>query len=774
MSQLKIPSLHVLQNAVQGQCERNVVSGSRKQYLSLLKTISEVMNRHPHIRTKGLALTEEGDPQNYIGQAKNVFKFLLPLTPEAAQLTFANLSIDGNLAQKRRRTEDMDEVVQANEDEDEEEYRMNPAKRIATMSSQGYQNMKSAMKWWHTYHCPDMDKIGIPWLPETETVLKNAVHSYKRDTGQKKRSGIMKHQEGMMAFSLAGYIALCDFFNKMTPTGNKNTWSEGLFASSFLKMSVNTIGRSDNIDDMLLSCMDFVNDAIVLKFVTTKNDQEGEVHSELKRLFANPFNPDICVFLDLILYTFCKHRSSKDECLHLYGGRDQNKRYYTCLQKATHGGIPDFIDLGCARSDIGTHSNRKFAESTSASKVDGPSRTQVSLRAGQSVGKTQDCYMFAEEDGDAIVGRTVAQLKLNADEFDVLPPHFSLPICEKLEEYGWDNIYPGYQHHPVSFQRVIRSLFPSLVYHYHSGHLRERCSPQHPIWRQRIFTDRTLINSLKDEVIIVHGYCPQTNMSADGVPGFILISREIRNFEARYVSTCGLFNTEVIALKTMFADKLGELPGQICKILHEQFEVNGAVSITKDNIRDLILEILEAPDSTISQILNTQKDILNKISPPVVSDVVDVPLTVSDEVYAGEFHLWSDNDRSRRVPYNFSWPTQPAFVMWDLWFFGDKEERICPYRWISGRDDLRSIGCRSYRSRTGKIMQQLVDIAISEELIEGAADITIQNGSDIFDIAYPLLIDMLYGEKTPTRPEDIIITTLYNRYTTMIHNTNDT
>jgi hypothetical protein len=82
--------------------------------------------------------------------------------------------------------------------------------------------------------------------------------------------------------------------------------------------------------------------------------------------------------------------------------------------------IPSHINLGCSREDIGTHSNRKFAESTSVSRVDGPNRTQVCLRSGQSVGRTQDCYMFQEDDGDCFVGRTVAQLKFDADEFDVL------------------------------------------------------------------------------------------------------------------------------------------------------------------------------------------------------------------------------------------------------------------------------------------------------------------------------------------------------------------
>jgi hypothetical protein len=96
------------------------------------------------------------------------------------------------------------------------------------------------------------------------------------------------------------------------------------------------------------------------------------------------------------------------EKMKLFDGEDQNKRYYNILMKAMDE-IPREVDLGCPRADIGTHSNRKFAESTSVSRIDGPSRTQVCLRAGQGVGRTQNCYMFSENDGDCLVGRTVAR-----------------------------------------------------------------------------------------------------------------------------------------------------------------------------------------------------------------------------------------------------------------------------------------------------------------------------------------------------------------------------
>ena len=147
-----------------------------------------------------------------------------------------------------------------------------------------------------------------------------------------------------------------------------------------------------------------------------------------------------------------------------------------------------------------------------------------------------------------------------------------------------------------------------------------------------------------------------------------------------------------------------------------------------------------------------------------------VPAALSDHIYAGEFHLWSDNDRSRRVPKDFVWPTLTAFVMWDLWFFGDQEARICPYRMISGRDDLRRNQCRSYRSRTRKVIDALVQIAIDNDLIGGDEDVSLLNGSSIFDFTYPILICSLY-ESAPTRPEDIVITTLYNRLTRTNPNT---
>ena len=52
--------------------------------------------------------------------------------------------------------------------------------------------------------------------------------------------------------------------------------------------------------------------------------------------------------------------------------------------------------------------------------------------------------MKAEQGADSLVGRTVAQLKFDADEFDVLPPHFGPDTLRELNDRGWESILPCY------------------------------------------------------------------------------------------------------------------------------------------------------------------------------------------------------------------------------------------------------------------------------------------------------------------------------------------
>ena len=552
------------------------------------------------------------------------------------------------------------------------------------------------------------------------------------------------------------------FFSQLKPSGHQRTWLEGVFAQLFTKLSVNTIGRSDNIDDLKLTDIDWENDAFTIAFSNTKSDVAGETTSDKKRLYANPFLPETCVHLGLAVYTWVKAWTNTR---YLFDGQGQNNRYYRQLLVAMKS-IPEHIDIGCKREDIGTHSNRKFAESTSVSKIDGPDRTQVCLRAGQSVGRTQDCYMFAEDDGDSLVGRTVAQLKYTADEFDVLPPHFSNETLETLNNYGWNRILPSFPTFPPSFQRVIPRLFATLVYHHHKGHLLRILDPGHPLFSSPVFTTHNdLIASLRNKVLIGHGYCPYTHMSAQGVPGFIIVSREVRDLKAMFQQQCKLDEERFANVSQKIEELVRTLPQHVVDVLMEKVRIDGAQPVTLDSIRGLVLELLQTPmDQLSSQIqalslMTTNHG--NTRNGELLTGNED-PLNTHERRSGATVFLWPGSDTMHRVPCGFIFPKSLSTkLVWNLWFFGDRSQSIGAYRFIKPSNDLVQKDSKVRYSRAKAVIAKLVDIAVVGQKIQSMRDIEEGNTETVFSFAFNNIVPQLYQE--PKRPEDLVLDSMYER-----------
>ena len=52
----------------------------------------------------------------------------------------------------------------------------------------------------------------------------------------------------------------------------------------------------------------------------------------------------------------------------------------------------------------------------------------VYLRAGWSIGNTQDRYVFSGAGSEQIVGRAVCGLPIQSMDFAILPPHFQMKM----------------------------------------------------------------------------------------------------------------------------------------------------------------------------------------------------------------------------------------------------------------------------------------------------------------------------------------------------------
>lgn len=240
-----------LQQVVQGQAERNVIGETCDIYLSKVRVMCAMLHDHSELREEALVI-ENGIALKHIGKAHKVYVLKLPMSARDAKLLFAAISIDKSLPKKKRmRVEEApdeiddgdgdNELLDTADDGVDDNTFLNPGADLVTVSSQTYQNYKSALKWWHQYDCPSMAKIGYPWPSDVEMGLKSAIATYKRDIGSKKRRGVMKQKEGKDKYNLFGYITICKHFMKMHPVGNHSTFAEGLFAANFTKFAVATM-----------------------------------------------------------------------------------------------------------------------------------------------------------------------------------------------------------------------------------------------------------------------------------------------------------------------------------------------------------------------------------------------------------------------------------------------------------------------------------------------------------------------------------------------------
>jgi len=287
----------------------------------------------------------------------------------------------------------------------------------------------------------------------------------------------------------------------------------------------------------------------------------------------------------------------------------------------------------------------------------------------------------------------------------------------------------------------------------------------HPIFAQRIFTDQTLINSLRTKVILKHHYCNETEMWAQGVPAVITISREIREFRQHYNATCNKFDGQFDRLHEAMTRNASSLPQQVVDIIRSQLVIQGAVQVTSADIYRIVSEILDAPGGrmdAISVALNSISQQLATQQHSVVSDATDQQ-TQPSQVATGTFHMWPDSESIHSVPFGFEWPSHTTNTMWNLWFLGDRSKRIWPFKNIIPRFDLRGKLSKSNRCRTKRVMKKMISIAIAGELISCEQDVKPINMQSIYDYSYPLLVQSLYGGEMPMRPQDININTLANR-----------
>ena len=131
---------------------------------------------------------------------------------------------------------------------------------------------------------------------------------------------------------------------------------------------------------------------------------------------------------------------------------------------------------------------------------------------------------------------------------------------------------------------------------------------------------------------------------------------------------------------------------------------------------------------------------------------------------------WNDNKLAHFVPKGWTFPDKiPLKAIWDLWYFGNADIGIRPYKLINSSVDLISSVQRMKFSRAKKVIKFVEDIIFDKNpnlsRSEGVSKWTMEKNDTLFEAAYSACIHIFYPVSSPVRAIDVCYGTLYNRMT---------
>ena len=182
-----------------------------------------------------------------------------------------------------------------------------------------------------------------------------------------------------------------------------------MFAWCSALLQKSNCARSEILDAAHLTHFKWVGDHLEGTICKHKKDQDGSGIGKTKAIYANPFNPKLCCILALGIYMISKSRTPDPVAIKtkLFEGHAQNVRFAdfikVCLDEFSEEEVLQIF--GTSVENLATHSIRKYILDYLTSVLDGPNVCAVYIRAGWSLGNTQDRYIMGGLGEDNFIGR---------------------------------------------------------------------------------------------------------------------------------------------------------------------------------------------------------------------------------------------------------------------------------------------------------------------------------------------------------------------------------
>jgi len=192
------------------------------------------------------------------------------------------------------------------------------------------------------------------------------------------------------------------------------------------------------------------------------------------------------------------------------------------------------------------------------------------------------------------------------------------------------------------------------------------------------------------------------------------------------------------ALPDQIIIKLDALPDLIKENLLRNFQINGVLPISREDVQSMIALSTETVLSAIQSSISANNEAIR-----TMNNNNNASNSATDNIT--DFQLFQWGGRFHHVPEGFEFPKVTAFHLWNLWFNGNRQQRIAPYRKLEPYD-LTDRKNKHLLSRGKMVMKKIIARTGLTETNIATLDAVRRN--QVFEVAFfSLYADMFPAEE---------------------------
>ncbi|KAG6971938.1 hypothetical protein JG687_00001719 [Phytophthora cactorum] len=207
----------------------------------------------------------------------------------------------------------------------------------------------------------------------------------------------------------------------------------------------------------------------------------------------------------------------------------------------------------------------------------------------------------------------------------------------------WNGIVSGYSCYPRGVQATFPFLLAFVIHH--EPCLQQVLSPNHPIFKARVFSTNTLLQQLCSATVLTIGESLVSGMKATGLPPYLAVAKKLSQLQEQLAA----IRSEMEILKTTMANSI---PNEVAS---KHFVVNGVVPVS---LRDIDMRIDTLRANLSSEFRQTVSSVQNIIERgPSGSTTEEIPVWRS--------WIWSDGEIIHSVPIDWEFPLDRVTLEFD-------------------------------------------------------------------------------------------------------------